>query len=298
MQKSNRGADLALMQRQLIAWYHAHRRDLPWRQPGFSAWGSLVSEFMLQQTPVNRVVPHLAEWLERWPTPADLAAAPPGDAVRLWRNLGYPRRALWLHECAVVITERFAGNVPSCVDDLLSLPGVGAYTARAIAVFVFGTHESVVDTNIRRVIARHEKGHSDQGAPRERQDLADMAALLPEDGTSPTFNIAMMELGSLVCTAKNPLCDVCPIAESCAWLAAGQPVTENAGKPRQKRYEGSDRQARGAILKLLREAEHPVTSAEIAGCWPDDVQRGRALDTLLRDGLVVLEMNDLFALPR
>lgn len=285
------------MQREVITWFDRHGRDLPWRQPGFTPWGSLVSEFMLQQTPVARVIPRLEEWLTRWPSPAALAAATPGDAVRAWSNLGYPRRALWLHACAVAIVEKHGGEVPSEVDALLALPGVGDYTARAVAVFAFGSHEPVVDTNVRRVIARHEHGRSDQDHPRTQVDLADMRALLPSSATSPRFNQAVMELGSLVCTAKNPACGECPIASTCSWRKAGYPDTGAKGVPKQKKYEGSDRQARGAILAVLREVAHPVSQEGIANACSDPAQRGRALASLLRDGLIVAVDDDMFSLP-
>lgn len=285
------------MQREVMEWFEANGRDLPWRQPGFTPWGSLVSEFMLQQTPVARVLPKLEAWLERWPTPASLAASAPGDAVRAWDKLGYPRRALWLHACAVAIVERFGGDVPSAVEDLLSLPGVGPYTARAVAVFAFGAHEPVVDTNIRRVIARHEKGLADQGAPREKQDLFDMEALLPHSDLSPIFNQAIMELGALVCTSKNPACDECPIAHSCAWVIAGSPANASGTKPKQRKYEGSDRQVRGAVLSALRESLHPVSAVELASYWPETTARSRAITSLLGDGLIVLVADDTFSLP-
>jgi len=288
---------LVAVQHEVIEWFENHGRDLPWRQPGFTPWGSLVSEFMLQQTPVARVIPRLDEWLARWPTPAHLAASAPGDAVRAWSNLGYPRRALWLHACAVAIVERHNGEVPRDVDALLALPGVGPYTARAVAVFAYGAHEPVVDTNIRRVIARHEHGHADQDHPREKQDLADMAALLPEPALSPRFNQGLMELGSLVCTAKNPACHGCPIASTCAWRLAGYPETAARGVPKQKKYEGSDRQARGAVLAVLRAREHPVHVNEIEAAWSDAVQRGRAITTLLNDGLIIATADETFSLP-
>ena len=285
------------MQTEVMSWFEANGRELPWREPGFTPWGSLVSEFMLQQTPVSRVVPKLEEWLSRWPTPADLAASAPGEAVRAWDKPGYPRRALWLHACAVALVERFNGEVPSSVDDLLSLPGVGPYTARAVTVFAFGAHEPVVDTNIRRVIARHEKGLADQGAPREKQDLADMDALLPHSDLSPVFNQAVMELGALVCTSKNPQCGQCPIAATCAWRAAGYPANATGTKPKQKKYEGSDRQVRGAVLSVLRNSQGAVSQSAIEECWPDKTAIDRALSSLLADGLVVLVKNKTFALP-
>lgn len=285
------------MQQEIIDWYEANGRNLPWRQPGFTPWGALVSEFMLQQTPVARVIPRLEKWLERWPTPAALAAAPAGDAVRAWANLGYPRRALWLHACAVTIVRDYGGNVPNDVDALLTLPGVGSYTARAVAVFAFGAHEPVVDTNIRRVIARHTLGQAEPGPPREKADMEAMRELLPEPTISPTFNIGVMELGALVCTARNPQCEACPIRATCAWRTAGYPEYEGAVKARQKKYEGSDRQVRGAILAVLRAAPSAVHRSAIDDAWPDAAGRGRALEGLLQDGLVVLEESDIFGLP-
>jgi A/G-specific adenine glycosylase len=282
----------------VVDWFAVHARDLPWRRPGFPPWGTLVSEFMLQQTPVVRVIPRLDEWLTRWPEPADLAAEPAGEAVRAWQSLGYPRRALNLHACAVAITERFAGAVPNDVDALLTLPGVGDYTARAVAVFAFGARHPVVDTNIRRVIARAVDGHPDASTPNAKRDLPAMEALLPDDDEAAArFNAGMMELGALICTARSPKCDLCPLANVCAWRAAGYPDVEITRKPKQKKYEGSDRQARGAILNLLRASEHPVASARFAEAVPNPTQRGRAMAGLLKDGLIVASADDLFALP-
>ena len=215
-------------------WFRATGRDLPWRRPGFTAWGTLVSEFMLQQTPVNRVIPHLEAWLERWPTPADLAAVPPGEAVRAWATLGYPRRALWLHQAAVQITERHGGVVPGDVADLAALSGIGDYTSRAVAVFAYGERHPVVDTNTRRVIARAVHGRA-EAAPPARRDLADMDALLPDDDAQArVFNAGMMELGALVCVARTPRCDACPIAELCVWRAAGLPRRTTDRAPRSR----------------------------------------------------------------
>ncbi len=269
----------------LIAWYRDNARDLPWRRPGFGAWGTLVSEFMLQQTPVNRVIPHLEAWLARWRTPAALAADAPADAVRQWANLGYPRRALWLHRAAVEIRDRHAGVVPRDVDALLALTGIGDYTARAVAVFAYGERHPVVDTNTRRVLARAVDGRSQPGPPSKR-DLVAMAAVLPEsDADAAVTNAAAMELGATVCIARTPRCDACPISDRCAWRAAGYPDTGD-GRRRQARYEGSDRQARGAVLRALRDAAtHAVPLAEIAADWPDPLQRDRAIDSLIADGL-------------
>ncbi|MDR6612715.1 A/G-specific adenine glycosylase [Leifsonia sp. 1010] len=271
----------------VVDWYHANRRDLPWRRDGFTAWGTLVSEFMLQQTPVSRVIPRLEEWLTRWPTPAALAAVPPGEAVRAWQSLGYPRRALWLHAAAVAITEQHDGVVPEDVDALLALPGIGDYTARAVAVFAYGNRHPVVDTNIRRVIARAIDGQAEPGPPGKR-DLAAMEALLPEDrSAAAAFNAGMMELGAIVCVTRSPRCDECPVASRCAWRQAGYPAYDGPKKAVQKRYEGSDRQVRGRILAELRASHIPVTAAELETVWPDTAQRDRALAGLLADGLAV-----------
>ena len=269
----------------LIAWYRANARDLPWRRPGFDAWGVLVSEFMLQQTPVTRVIPHLQAWLTRWPTPAALAADAPSEAVRQWANLGYPRRALWLHRAAVEIRDRHGGVVPRDVHSLLALSGVGDYTARAVAVFAYGDRHPVVDTNTRRVLARAIDGRSQPGPP-ARRDLDVMAAILPADHTdAATVNAATMELGATVCTARRPLCESCPLADRCAWRSAGYPDTGDVRR-RQARYEGSDRQARGAVMKMLRDAApEAIRIDDVIADWPDAGQRDRAIDSLVGDGL-------------
>ena len=270
----------------LIGWYRGHARDLPWRRPGFGAWGVLVSEFMLQQTPVNRVIPALEAWLSRWPTPGALAAATSAETLHQWANLGYPRRALWLHRAAAEIRDRHGGVVPRAVDDLLALPGVGDYTARAVAVFAYGERHPVVDTNTRRVLARACDGQSQPGPP-SRRDLAAMEELLPaEPAEAAVLNAATMELGATVCLARVPRCGRCPVAELCAWRAAGYPDTGD-GRRTQAAYEGSDRQARGAILRALREAPgHALPVDEIQPGWPDPAQRARAVASLLADGLV------------
>ena len=268
-------------------WFDGNGRDLPWRRPGFTAWGTLVSEFMLQQTPVVRVIPRLEEWLERWPTPADLAASSPGDAVRAWASLGYPRRALNLHAAAVAITDRHGGVVPEDVPSLLALPGIGDYTARAVAVFAYGHRHPVVDVNIRRVIARAVLGQGEPG-PAAKRDLSDMEAILPESvPDARRANAAIMELGAVVCTARSPRCGVCPIADQCAWRLAGYPAFEGKRAAVQKKFAGSDRQVRGLILAELRASDIPVTAGEIALVWAIDEQRERALAGLVADGLVV-----------
>ena len=281
----------------LIDWFGSNGRDLPWRRPGFTPWGTLVSEFMLQQTPVARVIPRLDEWLTRWPTPADLAAVPAGEAVRAWDRLGYPRRALNLHACAVAIVDRHGGEVPSGVDELLTLPGVGPYTARAVAAFAFGRRHPVVDTNVRRVIARAVGGQGEAGPPSTARDLAAMEAILPQrEPDARLMNAATMELGAIVCRARAPRCTDCPIAGECAWRAAGYPAFEGRRAPVQKRYEGSDRQARGLVLRELRASDVPVTQADIEMAVTDAARRARALSGLVADGLIV-PVEDGFALP-
>ncbi|MEO7005705.1 MAG: A/G-specific adenine glycosylase [Terrimesophilobacter sp.] len=269
-------------------WFSRAARDLPWRRPGFTPWGILVSEVMLQQTPALRVIDPLSLWLRRWPTPADLAVEPAGEAVRAWGRLGYPRRALRLHACAVAIVERHAGVVPDSVEDLLALPGIGAYTARAVASFAYGKRHPVVDTNIRRVLARAVSGQAQPQPPSTARDLAAMDALLPQDAlAAQRFNAGMMELGALICTSSSPRCDDCPIAGLCAWRQAGYPRNTGARRTVQKRYEGSDRQVRGLILHELRAADGAVASARLRVLWPDAAQRDRALASLLADGLAV-----------
>ena len=270
------------------AWFRASARDLPWRREGFGAWGILVSEVMLQQTPVARVIPRLDEWLQRWPTPAALAASPAGDAVRAWQRLGYPRRALNLHAAASAITEQHDGVVPRDLASLLALPGVGDYTARAVAAFAYGDRHPVVDTNVRRVIARAIDGNAEAGPPSTRRDLAAMQALLPTDPVDARlFNAAAMELGAIVCTARSPRCEQCPIADNCRWRAEGYPTYSGPRATVQKTFAGSDRQVRGLIMAELRGSDIPVTAEEIAAVWPDEAQRGRALAGLLTDCLVV-----------
>ncbi|MGA0568749.1 A/G-specific adenine glycosylase [Rathayibacter sp. KR2-224] len=269
-------------------WFRREARDLPWRRAGFGAWGILVSEVMLQQTPVSRVIPRLAEWLDRWPSPPDLAASPQSEAIRAWAGLGYPRRALRLHACAVAITELHDGVVPRDVDQLLALPGIGEYTARAVAAFAYGGRHPVVDTNVRRVLARCLDGQGEPGPPSVRRDLAAMESVLPEDETEASvFNAAAMELGAVVCTARSPKCGDCPVSHACAWFTAGRPEYAGARRAVQKRYEGSDRQVRGILLRELGSAHRPVTADELDALWPHAAQRRRALAGLLADGLAV-----------
>jgi A/G-specific adenine glycosylase len=220
-------------------WYASEARDLPWRRPGTTPWGVLVSEVMLQQTPVSRVLPAYDAWLQRWPDPAALAADPAGEAVRQWGRLGYPRRALRLHAAAVACVTRHEGRVPAGPEELRALPGVGSYTAAAVAAFAFGQRIPVVDTNVRRVTARWSLG---MPAAMTIPDAA-VAELLPaEPAAAVVTSVALMELGALVCVSRNPRCAACPIAAGCRWVAAGAPTAQEAGvrtRPAQG-YEGTD----------------------------------------------------------
>lgn len=280
----------------IVDWYAVAARDLPWRRPDVDAWAVLVSEVMLQQTPVARVEPAWREWLERWPTPSALAAATPADVIRAWGKLGYPRRALRLREAAVAITERHGGVVPDDVGALESLPGVGTYTARAVACFGYGQPQPVVDTNVRRVVSRLVHGRVEPGNARAA-DLDDVSALAPSDrGRAVRFSVAVMELGALVCVARTPRCGTCPVRDRCAWRLAGCPPHD--GPPRRvQKFTGTDRQVRGRLLDVLRAAHAPVDAAALEPAWDDAVQRSRCLDSLLTDGLVEQTPDGLFTLP-
>lgn len=279
----------------VLAWYAVAARDLPWRRPGTSPWAVLVSELMLQQTPVSRVLPVYEEWLERWPTPAHLAAEPSGEAVRAWGRLGYPRRALRLHACAVAITEQHGGVVPDRYDDLLALPGVGDYTAAAVASFAYGRAHAVLDTNVRRVLGRALSATEFPPASVTRAER-DLAATLVPEVRPELWAVAVMELGALVCTAVAPRCDDCPIRELCAWQAAGRPAYD--GPPRRgQAWAGTDRQCRGRLLAVLRETEHAVSRQRLDAAWHDEVQRDRALSGLVADGLVAQREDGLYSLP-
>jgi A/G-specific adenine glycosylase len=277
-------------------WYAEHARDLPWRDPAASAWSVLVSEVMLQQTPVSRVLPAYRAWLERWPEPTALAAATAADAVRQWDRLGYPRRAVRLHASSRLIVARHGGEVPASVDDLRQLPGIGSYTAAAVASFAFGQRHAVLDVNVRRVLSRLVTG---QALPRPAQSAAETAlaeSLLPADGREAArWSVGVMELGALVCTAREPSCRTCPLAGQCAWLQLGRP----AGTPGRKApgYQGSDRQCRGALMAVLRDAHRPVPAEVLAVAWDDSGQRARSLAALIADGLVSRCADGSLALP-
>ncbi|OLR89772.1 HhH-GPD family protein [Actinokineospora bangkokensis] len=281
----------------LLDWFDETARDLPWRAAGTTGWGVLVSEVMLQQTPVARVAPIWQEWMARWPKPSDLAAATQGEVLRAWGKLGYPRRALRLHAAASAIADDHGDVVPADVDTLLGLPGVGAYTARAVAAFAYGQRCPVVDTNVRRVVARAVHGAGDAGPPSTTKDMADVAALLPEDAAAAAkASAALMELGAVVCVARGPRCADCPVFDGCAWQRNGRPAYAGPAKAVQK-FAGTDRQVRGLLLDVLRDTDEPATKARLDRVWSDAGQRDRCLDSLLVDGLVEQTPDGRFALP-
>ena len=278
-------------------WFRRSARPLPWRESGTTPWGVLLSEIMAQQTPVGRVAPIWTEWIGRWPTPTSLADSSPADVVRAWGRLGYPRRALNLHAAATRIRDGFGGAVPLDVATLESLPGIGAYTARAVAAFAFGRRVPVVDTNIRRVLFRAVLGIAEPAPPRVKADMDLMESVLPaSERESVAVNAGIMELGATFCVARNPDCSGCPVTEHCAWALAGFPANAGPTRAPQKKYEGSVRQARGAILALARDG-HRITAAAIAAAVPDQPRRDLALEGLLTDGLLVSNAKG-FELPR
>lgn len=281
----------------LLDWYADTARALPWREPDCTPWGILVSEVMLQQTPVQRVEPVWRRWLERWPTPPDLAAEPSGAAVRAWDRLGYPRRALRLHGCAVAITREHAGQVPDTLAQLRALPGVGQYTAAAVGAFAFGLRSAVVDTNVRRVLARAVTGVALPAPTLRVAELALAEDMLPPDrAEAAAWNAAVMELGALVCTARAPDCLRCPVADQCAWRRAGSPAY--AGPPRRSQaWEGTDRQCRGVLLAALRATDSAVSVDHLLELWTDPLQARRCLQGLLADGLAQQDSAGAVTLP-
>ncbi|TYB59237.1 A/G-specific adenine glycosylase [Nonomuraea sp. PA05] len=279
----------------VLDWYEDNARDLPWRAPDATPWGVLVSEIMLQQTPVVRVLPIWHEWMERWPTPEALAAEQPGEAVRHWGRLGYPRRALRLHACARAITDEHGGEVPSDHATLLALPGIGEYTAAAVASFAFGGRHAVLDTNVRRVFARAVRAEEYPPVATSAAERRLAESLLPELGAA-RWGVAVMELGALVCSARAPRCADCPITQVCEWRLAGKPP--HAGPARKgQTYAGTDRQCRGRLLAVLREAHGPVPKMALDVVWDDAVQRERALDGLVADGLAEALDDGTYRLP-
>ncbi len=284
-----------LLAERLLPWFDAQgRTELPWRRPGTTAWGVLVSEVMSQQTQVARAAPVWEAWMARWPTPADLAAAPTAEVLRAWGRMGYPRRALRLQECARIVATEHDGVVPSDPAELEKLPGIGVYTAAAVAVFHYGERHPVVDTNVRRVVARL-GGRSDAGTATSKADLAAAASLLPQDPpTAALVSVALMELGALLCTARKAECGDCPVADVCGF--AGQEVPAGPSRKRQ-RYKGTNRQVRGEVMALLREAEGPVERARIDAVWPEARMLDEAVAQLIAEGLIGTDEAGRFELP-
>lgn len=268
-------------------WFARTARDLPWRSPDRSAWGVLVSEVMLQQTPVVRVEPVWREWMDLWPTPAALAAASTADVLRAWGRLGYPRRALRLQDCARAVVDRHDGVVPAGEEALRALPGVGEYTAAAVTAFAHGRRAVVVDTNVRRVLARAVEGVA---LPAPSYTAAErrlaQAAAPADDDAATLWAAASMELGALVCTARAPRCGACPVEDLCAWRRAGRPADAHADRRRTQAWAGTDRQVRGRVMALLRDAPGPLPRDVVTGSWPDAAQLDRCVASLVEDGLV------------
>jgi A/G-specific adenine glycosylase len=282
-----RSPPMNAVQDSLTAWADGARRDLPWRATR-DPWAVLVSELMLQQTQVPRVVPRYQAFLSEFPTPAACASAAVADVVRAWAGLGYNRRAVNLHRAATAVVKGHGGRLPATLAELVALPGVGPYTARAVLAFAFEVDVGVVEVNSARVLARAVAGRPLLAA--EAQSLAD--SLVPA-GDGWAWNSAMLDLGATVCTKSTPTCDGCPLRACCAWAAAGRPAPDpavgSAGcGSRQSTFAGSDRQGRGRLVDALRRG--PVAAAGVASAtgWPDDPERARRVATsLVVDGLAV-----------
>jgi len=280
----------------LLAWGDQHRRDLPWRSTR-DPWAILVSEIMLQQTQVDRVVPKYEAFLERFPTANDCAAAPPADVIALWQGLGYNRRALNLHRCAVAVSADHGGRIPGDLDALLALPGIGPYTARAVLTFAFEVDVGVVDTNVGRILARVVGARL---APSEAQRLAD--ELVPP-GDSWRWNQAMFDLGAGICGRKTATCVECPVAADCAWRGQGpDPAIASAGvSGRQSKFEGSDRQGRGRLIAHLTTTGATAVDvdhvADLVG-WPGETERAaKIVEQLKSEGLIEV-VADRLRLPQ
>ncbi|MEY4970320.1 MAG: hypothetical protein RLZZ277_551 [Actinomycetota bacterium] len=281
-----------MYEKTIIAWFKKNKRDLPWRST--DAWGVLVSEIMLQQTPVQRVLPVYNEWMKRWPTPAHLAKATPAEVITAWGRLGYPRRALRLHECAKVITNDLDGVIPSSEVELRKLPGIGEYTAAAMVAFAFGGRSLVLDINIRRLFSRLYKGEEAPSLAPTKAERVEYAEYVPVKNAH-LWAAATMELGALLCTAKNPLCGRCPVADECAWRSLDYPASTRV--KRTQTWHGTDRQCRGTIVQALRENK-VLSKKEIHLLWDVPSQVEKALLTLLDDGLIEERRKNTYSLPR
>ena len=280
------------LEKPIVTWFKKNKRDLPWRTT--TPWGVMVSEYMLQQTPVNRVLPKWIEWMERWPTPADLAQATPAQVITAWGRLGYPRRALRLHAAAQIIRDDFKNEVPDDEITLQMLPGIGQYTAAAIAAFAFEQRTLVMDVNIRRLLTRVIDGNEHpRPAPTTRERAARLT-LLPQK-KAHVWAAATMELGAIVCTSSNPKCELCPVIGACNWRKNGYPKTDLIRKSQD--WHGTDRKCRGTIVQALRE-NASLTKNAIKKLWPDESQVEKALVTLLEDQLIQSLPRTRYRLPQ
>ena len=280
------------LEKPITQWFAINKRELPWRAT--TPWGVMVSEFMLQQTPVARVLPKWIEWMERWPTPAELSKATPAQVITAWGRLGYPRRALRLHESAKIIARDFENEVPDSEEVLRSLPGIGDYTAAAISAFAFGANTLVMDVNIRRVLVRVLDGKEHPTSSPTVRERESRLAILPRRNAD-NWAAATMELGALICTSKNPSCNDCPIISQCKWRKNGYPQSELVRKSQD--WHGTDRKCRGTIVQALRESES-LTASAIKKLWPDESQVEKALETLLTDNLIEEHSRSRFRLPQ
>jgi len=284
------------VQRDLIEWWSAAGRDLPWRRSR-DPWAVLVSELMLQQTQVPRVIDRYVRFLERFPTVAACAAAPVGDVIDEWAGLGYNRRAVHLHRTAAACVEHHGGELPDSLEELLALPGVGPYTTRAVLVFAHERDIGLVDTNAGRFVARCLAGR--RLTPGEAQAAADAAV---PDGWGWTWGQAVFDLGASICRKRSPRCEECPVRSHCAWARAGfpdpDPIEGSAGiSAPQSPLEGSDRQGRGRLIDALRAGPVPSAGLAVAMGWPDDAARAeRVAASVVADGLAVLD-GDRYRLP-
>jgi len=281
-----------MFETEITSWFKKNKRDLPWRKT--DAWGVLVSEFMLQQTPVNRVLPVYKAWMKRWPTAASLAKATPAEVITAWGRLGYPRRALRLHECAKEITHNFKGKIPESQAELRELPGIGEYTAAAITAFAFEKRSLVLDINIRRLFARLFDGVETPTQSATKVEKSRYEELIPKKDPH-LWAAATMELGAVICTSQSPKCGICPVASVCTWRSLDYPKSDIV--KRRQSWHGTDRQCRGTIVQALRENE-VLTKSQITQLWDVPSQLEKALLTLLDDGLIESRGKNKFSLPR
>ncbi|CAB4782288.1 MAG: hypothetical protein F2720_05325 [Actinobacteria bacterium] len=280
------------LEKPIVNWFKKNKRDLPWRNT--TPWGVMVSEYMLQQTPVNRVLPKWHEWMKRWPTPKDLAKATPAEVITAWGRLGYPRRALRLHAAAQIIAEDFNNQVPTETHILQTLPGIGEYTAAAITAFAFEQQSLVMDVNIRRLLTRIIDGNEHPKPAPTVKEKASRLALQPTKNAH-IWAAATMELGALVCTSKNPICEKCPVISQCNWRKNGYPKTDLVRKSQD--WHGTDRKCRGTIVQALRENQS-LTENAIMKLWPDQSQVEKALKTLQADLLIEAIPRNRYRLPQ